>query len=86
MLKSPFPYFGSKRRAAQKIWEQFGSPKVFVEPCCGSAAVLLARPTKPEIEIINDADGCATSPPAPSPITTDTSNSPSVERVRTLGH
>jgi DNA adenine methylase len=57
MLKSPFPYFGGKRRVAAEVWRRFGDVKNYVEPFCGSAAVLLGRPGPPRIETINDLDG-----------------------------
>ena len=56
-LKAPFPYFGGKRRAAERIWNALGNPDHYVEPFCGSAAVLLARPDPARCETINDADG-----------------------------
>jgi hypothetical protein len=58
-LAAPFPYFGGKRRAAQRIWEALGDPSGYVEPFAGSAAVLLARPafTGRRVETLNDADG-----------------------------
>lgn len=58
-LAAPFPYFGGKRRAAPTIWRALGDPSGYVEPFCGSAAVLLARPqfTGRRVETINDADG-----------------------------
>jgi len=55
-LGAPFPYFGGKSRAAHLIWERFGDPANFVEPFAGSLAVLLARPTEPRIETVNDLD------------------------------
>ena len=59
MLQAPFPYFGGKRRAASTIWTALGDPGGYVEPFCGSAAVLLSRPafTGRRVETINDADG-----------------------------
>jgi len=54
---APFPYFGGKRRAAALIWERLGNVHNYVEPFCGSCAVLLARPTPPHIETVNDMDG-----------------------------
>jgi hypothetical protein len=57
MLKAPFPYFGGKRRIAKVVWRRLGRPKQFVEPFCGSAAVLLARPDPPQFELLNDVDG-----------------------------
>ncbi|MSS45306.1 DNA adenine methylase [Cutibacterium sp. WCA-380-WT-3A] len=58
-LRAPFPYFGGKRLAAQIIWERFGDPGGYVEPFCGSAAVLLNRPAFKgrRVETINDRDG-----------------------------
>ena len=58
-LTAPFPYFGGKRRAAQLVWDALGDPGGYVEPFCGSAAVLLARPrfTGRRVETLNDADG-----------------------------
>lgn len=55
-LIAPFPYFGGKSRVAGRIWERFGEVANYVEPFCGSAAVLLANP-RPCIETINDASG-----------------------------
>lgn len=55
-LKAPFPYFGGKSKVAADVWERFGDVQNYVEPFCGSAAVLLARPTDPRIETVNDAN------------------------------
>ncbi len=55
-LHAPFPYFGGKRRIATRVWEALGDVRHYVEPFCGSAAVLLARPHAPQTETINDAD------------------------------
>lgn len=55
-MKAPFPYFGGKSRIASEIWSRFGDVQNYVEPFCGSAAVLLARPTEPRIETVNDAN------------------------------
>lgn len=55
-LKAPFPYFGGKSRVAHEVWHRFGDVQNFVEPFCGSAAVLLARPSTPRIETVNDAN------------------------------
>lgn len=56
-LRAPFPYFGGKRLAASLVWSALGDVRHYVEPFCGSAAVLLARPHAPQTETINDADG-----------------------------
>lgn len=53
---APFPYFGAKHKVAQLVWSALGNVGVYVEPFAGSLAVLLARPHKPRIEIVNDAD------------------------------
>ena len=57
LAHAPFPYFGGKRRAASLIWEYLGDVANYVEPFCGSCAVLLARPSEPRIETVNDIDG-----------------------------
>lgn len=57
VLRAPFSYFGGKRHAAARIWSAIGNVAHYVEPFCGSAAVLLARPSTPHRETINDADG-----------------------------
>lgn len=56
-LTTPFPYFGKKTRIANIIWEALGDPVTYVEPFCGTAAVLLARPRPGKYETINDLDG-----------------------------
>lgn len=56
-LKAPFPYFGGKRRAASLVWDALGPVDHYVEPFCGSAAVLLARPHEGRCETVNDLDG-----------------------------
>jgi DNA adenine methylase len=55
-LRAPFPYFGGKSRAASIVWTAFGDLPNYVEPFAGSLAVLLARPTAPRIETVNDID------------------------------
>ena len=55
-MKAPFPYFGGKSRVADEIWSRFGDCANYVEPFCGSAAVLLGRTTEPRIETVNDAN------------------------------
>jgi DNA adenine methylase len=55
-VKAPFPWFGGKSRAAHLIWDAFGDTANYVEPFAGSLAVLLARPSAPRIETVNDLD------------------------------
>ena len=57
--RAPFPYFGGKRNAAPIVWGLFGDVDHYVEPFCGSCAMLLARPQnhRRKIETVNDADG-----------------------------
>lgn len=55
-LKSPYPFFGGKSRVADVIWSGLGTISNYVEPFAGSLAVLLANPTIPKIETVNDKD------------------------------
>lgn len=55
-LKSPYPFFGGKSRAADIIWKAFGDVTNYVEPFGGSMAVLLASPQVSKIETVNDKD------------------------------
>jgi len=55
-LRAPFPWFGGKSTVAAQIWARFGDPVNYVEPFFGSGAVLLARPTPPRVETVNDKD------------------------------
>ena len=57
VLKAPFPYFGGKSTVAKIVWDRFGDVPNYVEPFCGSAAMLLGRPHTPHTETINDASG-----------------------------
>lgn len=59
-LKAPFPYFGGKSKVAAEVWRRFGDVANYVEPFAGSLAVLLARPTPPRLETVNDLDGFIT--------------------------
>lgn len=57
-IKSPFPYFGGKRKIAATVWKRFGDVSNYVEPFFGSGAVMLERPEPFEgSETVNDADG-----------------------------
>lgn len=54
-LKAPFPYhFGGKRTVAHLVWQALGDVKQYIEPFCGSAAVLLACPSPASLEVIGD--------------------------------
>lgn len=59
--KAPFPWFGGKRQAAPAVWDALGDVVHYVEPFCGSMAVLLNRPHEANrpyySETTNDADG-----------------------------
>ena len=56
-IKAPFPYFGGKSAIAGQVWRRFGDPPNYVEPFCGSCAMLLSRPSEAACETVNDADG-----------------------------
>ena len=58
-LRAPFVYSGGKSRIANLVWNELGDPANYLEPFCGSAAVLLARPTAHvgRREIIGDRNG-----------------------------
>lgn len=57
VLQAPFSYFGGKSTIARDVWARLGDVTNYVEPFFGSGAVLLARPTEPNIETVNDLDG-----------------------------
>ena len=59
VLKTPFPWFGGKSKAANLIWSRLGSDcKNYIEPFFGSGAVLLNRPDEYAGWItVNDLDG-----------------------------
>ncbi len=54
--KAPFPWFGGKSKVAHLVWDRFGDTANYIEPFAGSLAVLLARPSPPGIETVNDMD------------------------------
>lgn len=56
-LLSPFPYFGGKRSVAADVWRRLGEPAQYIEPFCGSAAVLLAARRPASLEVVCDASG-----------------------------
>ena len=53
----PFPWFGGKSKIAPTVWQVLGDVPNYVEPFFGSGAVLMLRPSEPQTETINDADG-----------------------------
>ena len=54
---APFPYFGGKRSIATDVWRRLGRPTQYIEPFCGSAAVLLAAPRPAALEVVCDGSG-----------------------------
>lgn len=56
-MKAPFPYFGGKSSVAVDVWERLGAPAQYIEPFCGSAAVLLSAPRPASLEVVCDASG-----------------------------
>ena len=56
-MNAAFPFFGGKREVADAIWARLGSPKQYIEPFCGSCAVLLAAPAPASLEVVNDLNG-----------------------------
>lgn len=56
-LVAPFPYFGGKRTVVPDVWARLGRPKQYIEPFCGSAAMLLGAPEPASLEVVNDANG-----------------------------
>jgi hypothetical protein len=56
-LLAPFPWFGGKRKVAADVWARLGSPKQYIEPFCGSAAILLAAPSVASLEVVGDMNG-----------------------------
>jgi DNA adenine methylase len=55
-VRPPTQYFGSKGRLGPWIASLLPAHRTYVEPFCGSAAVLFAKPPSPT-EVINDRDG-----------------------------
>lgn len=57
MLIAPFPYMGGKRNVVSDVWQRLGRPKQYIEPFCGSAAVLLGSPKPAPLEVVGDWNG-----------------------------
>ncbi len=55
-IKSILPYFGGKRNLSREIVKELGSHQMYVEPFCGSMAVLLSKPHSGS-DIVNDLHG-----------------------------
>lgn len=54
-MKPPIPYFGSKQTIAPWVVSMLPPHEHYVEPFCGSLAVLLAKPPS-RMETVNDLD------------------------------
>ena len=55
-MRAAFPYYGGKARLAAQIAGLLPGHRVYVEPFCGSAAVLFAKAPCAH-EVLNDRDG-----------------------------
>ena len=56
-VNAPFPWFGGKRSVVDCVWSRLGRPKHYIEPFCGSAAMLLAASEPASLEVVNDVNG-----------------------------
>ena len=56
-LRAPFPWFGGKRDVIALVWRALGQPKQYIEPFCGSAAILLGAHEPASLEVIGDVNG-----------------------------
>jgi DNA adenine methylase len=57
ILRAPFPYFGGKRDVVDLVWQRLGSVRQYIEPFCGSAAMLLGAKEPASLEVVNDMNG-----------------------------
>lgn len=55
-MRPPIAYYGSKQTIAEQIVALLPAHEHYVEPFCGSLAVLLAKP-RAKMETVNDLDG-----------------------------
>lgn len=55
-MRTPLTYYGGKRMLAAQIVAMMPKHRAYLEPFCGGAAVLFAKP-RAERETINDLDG-----------------------------
>lgn len=57
-LRAPFPFYGGKSTVSGIVWPRFGDVRNYVEPFCGSLAMLLGRPANHRggYETVNDVD------------------------------
>jgi len=56
-VRAPFPWFGGKRDVLDLVWGALGQPKQYIEPFCGSAAMLLGARAPASLEVIGDLNG-----------------------------
>lgn len=56
-VRAPFPWFGGKRTVTADVWKRLGKPKQYIEPFCGSAAMLLSAPEPASLEVAGDLNG-----------------------------
>ncbi len=52
-----FPYPGGKSTVAGDVWLRFGRVENYIEPFCGSCAMLFGNPHPASHEVVNDANG-----------------------------
>lgn len=55
-INAILPWFGAKRRLAGRIVELLGDHQMYVEPMCGSLAVLLSKPPA-KVEVVGEIHG-----------------------------
>lgn len=53
---APYPFFGGKRTVVADVWARLGRPRQYIEPFCGSAAMLLGNRHPASLEVIGDAN------------------------------